>query len=75
MTASGLSPRHQTSVTKATLALQVQQARWVFKELQVQQVRVAQQVHKDCAAKQAQLVYKDLQAQLVPRDQQVHRDF
>jgi hypothetical protein len=67
-TASGLSPRHQTWVTKVTLDQQDLRAQWEFKELQDPQVRVAQQVRKDCAAKQVQLVYKDLldpQAQLV----------
>jgi hypothetical protein len=58
-----------------TLARQVQQARWVFKELQVQQVRVARLDRRDYVVKQAQLVYKDLQAQLALQDQQVHRDF
>ena len=58
-----------------TLARQVQQARWVFKDLQVQQVRVAQQVHKVYAVKQAQLVCKDLLAQQALLVQQVLRVF
>jgi hypothetical protein len=74
-TASGLSPHHQTSVTKVTLVQLDLQAQWVFKELQVPQALAVRLAHKDCAAKQVQLVYKDLldqQAQLVLL---VHKDY
>ena len=63
MTASGLSLRHPTWVTKVTLVQLVRLAQWVFKELQDRQAHAVRQVHRDYVAKQAQLVYKDLQAQ------------
>jgi hypothetical protein len=58
-----------------TLVQPDQPAQWVFKELQVQQARVAQQVHKDYAVKQAQLVYKDLQVQQALQVQLDHKDY
>ena len=58
-----------------TLARQVQQAQWVLKELQVQQVRVARLDRRDYVVKQAQLVYKDLQVQQVPQVPQARRDY
>jgi ribosomal protein S13 len=75
MTASGSSPHHQTSVTKAILVQQDLQAQWVFKELQDQQVHAVRQVLKEYVAKQAQLVYKDQPVQQAPQVRQARKDF
>jgi hypothetical protein len=74
-TASGLSPHHQTWVTKVTLVQRDQQAQWVFKELQDLQVRVARLGRKDYVVKQVRLVYKDLLDQLAPQVLLAHKDY
>jgi hypothetical protein len=75
MTASGLSPHHQTWVTKVILVQRDQQAQWEFKELQDLQAHVEQLVHKDYVAKQVQSVYKDLLVQQALQVQQDHKDY
>jgi hypothetical protein len=60
-------------VTKETLAQLVLQAQWVFKELLVLQVRVAQQDQWVEQDQQVLSVYKDQLDQQVHRVQLVHK--